>query len=351
MKQLYFALGVLCASLPGYNLLMGQRPPYPPSDLIDSIEWDYASHRQEGLGSDQWPLTWGSDDQLYAAWGDGWGWDSLGIKRSMGVTRILGSPPDLRGHDLWGMGPGQGVAKPEALIALRDTLWMFWTAGDSKYEDPSSLAYSYDFGETWVVDTLPFLPTAPPGFRVRGICQFGPGYRQAVDAYVYLYWGFNRQEALYLARVPRQALANADRYSWFAGLDADGMPRWKAFDQKRPAFYDANAYLWHIGISYHPQLKRYLLSKPHYTDKDNRETIFAPKTRMSSLGIFEAPNPWGPWRTVVYQDDFRDELVKFSYFIPTKFMHSTDHSFWLLWSGWPEYDNVNFLKGRLVLRK
>ena len=178
-----------------------QYPPYPPSEIIDSIQWHYDTQFMRGKGSDQWPLTWGSDDQLYAAWGDGWGWDSLGIKRSMGVTRILGDPSNLNGHDLWGAGPGKGHAKPEALIAVGDTLWMFWTVGDSKYEDFTSLGYSYDFGETWLLDSAQFFPEFPDGFRVRGICQFGPGYQNAADGYVYVYFGFNRQADLFLARV------------------------------------------------------------------------------------------------------------------------------------------------------
>ena len=331
--------------------IYAQSPPYPPSTAIKTIAWDYDSHIQKGQGSDQWPLTWGADGQLYAAWGDGWGWDSLGIKRSLGVTRILGSPPDLSGHDLWGAGPGKGIAKPEALIALGDTLWMFWTVGDSKYDDYTSLGYSYDFGETWLLDSLKFFPQFPNGFRVRGICQYGPGYEGAVDNFVYVYFGFNRQADLFMARVPKQAIHFAEKYEWFSGLNEDDEAQWKEFVNKTPAFHDDNAYVWHIGISYHPGLQKYLLTKPHYTPDDNRETIFPSEAHIASLGMFEAPNPWGPWKTVFYEDNFVDEYVKFSYFIPPKFISPDDHTFWLVWSGWPEYDNVSFIKGTLVVSK
>ena len=348
MHDIFYLLGILGLILSA-GVLFGQAPPYPPSDLIETISWDYDSHIKHGQGSDQWPLTWGSDDQLYAAWGDGWGWDSLGIKRSMGVTRILGNLPHLNGHDLWGTGPGSGYAKPEALIAINDTLWLFWTVGDSKYDDHSSLAYSYDFGETWLLDSSQFFPEFEDGFRVRGICQYGPGYQDATDDYVYVYFGFNRQENLYLARVSVSNFEEASAYAWFIGMNDGGEAQWGDFADRAPAFHDENAYLWHIGVSYHPGLQRYLLTKPHYAPDDNRETIFAPETHMGSLGVFEAPNPWGPWKTVFYQDNFVDEYVKFSYFIPPKFMNQTDHSFWLLWSGWPEYDQASFMKGTFIV--
>ena len=83
-----------------------------------SIDWKFDTHVQRGAGADQWPLTWADDGNLYAAWGDGWGWNKQGPKRSIGVTRISGMPPDLRGEDLWGAGPGAGFGKPEALIAF-----------------------------------------------------------------------------------------------------------------------------------------------------------------------------------------------------------------------------------------
>lgn len=58
-----------------------------------------------------------------------------------------------------------------------------------------------------------------------------------------------------------------------------------------------------------------------------------------------------PWTTVAYHDNFKDNLVKFSYFIPTKLLGRDGKTFWLAWSGWPEYDSVSFVKGELMLRE
>src|SRR5688572_28010306 len=97
-----------------------QKLPYPVGDVIKGVKWDTASRIQYGQGSDQWPMTWAADDQLYAAWGDGWGWsrEKAEPKKSIGVTRIEGMPPQLSGTDMWGAGPGSSFGKPDALIAF-----------------------------------------------------------------------------------------------------------------------------------------------------------------------------------------------------------------------------------------
>lgn len=338
-----FAALALAASL------VAQQAPYPPSDLFDAIEFDLETRRQFGLGSDQWPLTLADDGRLYAAWGDGWGWtrESDDPKRSMGVTRILATPDGLEGEDLWGVGPGSGFAKPEALVTVGRTLYLFWTSGDSRNdEDSTRLAISDDLGETWDLGADRGFPGLPPGFRVRSIAQGGPG------DHFHVYFGRNRASELYLARVPRSEIARPDAYRWFAGTDGDGEARWTPrFDEKQPAFEDPAGYIWHVGVSYAAPLGRYLLTKPHFMDDDDRVVLNAADSRVASLGVFEAPTPWGPWRTIHYADDFLDDKVKFSYFIPAPWISGDGLSFWLAFSGWPEYDNFNLIRARLKRRE
>jgi hypothetical protein len=185
--------GAMLAALLVCPCLTAGEPPYPPSQAARTIDWNYKSHLQHGLGSDQWPLTWADDDNVYTSWGDGWGWNKKGPKRSMGVTRLSGMPPDLRAEDLWGVGPGAGVAKPEALIAFDRKIYLFWTMGRSKDDKThTGLALSSDYGATWTLGKEKFLPQAPDGFRVRGIAQYGKGGQGAPDEFVYVYFGFSR---------------------------------------------------------------------------------------------------------------------------------------------------------------
>ena len=245
MRLAWLALFVLSLS--------AQQAPYPRSPY--ALGCDETTRQQYGQGSDQWPLTLGPDGHLYAAWGDGWGWtrEEDDPKRSMGVTRIASRPDGLDGEDLWGVGPGSGFAKPEALTFHGNRLYLFWTSGDSRYdEDPTRLAISDDFGQTWDLGEQRGLPV-PDGFRVRAIAQAAPG------DFFYVYFGRNRASDLFLARVPRPRLADPGAYEWFAG---EG--RWSSFDQKKPAFHDPAGYIWHVGVTYDAAIGRYLLTKPHF---------------------------------------------------------------------------------------
>ena len=327
---------------------LGAQPAPYPANAEYALEFDLDSRLQYGLGSDQWPLTLGPDGRLYAAWGDGWGWtrEAEDPKRSMGVTRIDARPDGLHGEDLWGVGPGSGFAKPEALVAVGRTLYLFWTAGDSRNDDDSTrLAISTDLGRTWDLGERRGFPDLPAGFRVRAIAQAGSG---ATDEDLYIYFGRNRASDLYLARVARERIASPREYRWFAGTEAGG-PRWtRAFDDKRPAFHDPNGYIWHVGVTFNPALGRYLLTKPHYAPGDDREAPNAADSGVAGLGVFDAPTPWGPWTTIHYQDDFLDDKVKFSYFVPESFIAGDGLTFWLAFSGWPEYDNFNLIRCRLM---
>lgn len=344
---------------PGFFLILmfisaeavAQQAPYPPSTHVESIEWNYESHLQYGQGSDQWPLTWAEDDHLYSAWGDGWGWlrEEDDAKRSIGVTRITGRPPQLSGTDTWGAGPGSSFGKPDALIAFDRKIFMFWTNGDSRFDHDSYSAISSDSGKTWKLGKDRIFDYAPAGFRVRGICQFGKGYKDAPDEYLYIYFGYNRHPDIYLARVEKQYIFNADAYEWFEYRNPDGSASWaQDFSRKSVVFHDNNAYKWHLDVSYISDMNRYLLAKPHFSEEEyeGRDSVTAP---LSGLGVFDAPTPWGPWTTVYYQDHFLDDYQKFNYVIPAKFWGGDGTSFWMVWSGWPEYDNVNFIEGRLIL--
>ena len=86
------------------NRTDASQPPYPPSPVIAGIEWaPAASLVRLSTGSDNWPLTWAADDRLYTAYGDGRGFEPfVPRKLSMGLCRVAGSPPDIRGElTLW----------------------------------------------------------------------------------------------------------------------------------------------------------------------------------------------------------------------------------------------------------
>ena len=81
--------------------------------------------------------------------------------------------------------------------------------------------------------------------------------------------------------------------------------------------------------------------------QDDREVLNAADSGVASFGLFEGETPWGPWKTIFYEDDFLDDKVKFSYFIPAPWIAGDGRAFWLAFSGWPEYDNLNLIRCRL----
>ena len=53
-----------------------RKAPYPPSPVIRGVHWaPKASIIRQARGSDNWPLTWADDDDLYTAYGDGTGFE------------------------------------------------------------------------------------------------------------------------------------------------------------------------------------------------------------------------------------------------------------------------------------
>ena len=224
---------------------------------------------------------------------------------------------------------------------------MFWTMGRSKDDKANtSTAVSSDYGVTWTLNEQKAFPEVPDGFRVRGIAQFGQGYEGAMDEFVYVYFAFSRANDFYLARVPKRRIFDAAGYEWFAGSETRGAD----FERKKPVFTDPNGYIWHIGVTFVPGLGRFLLTKPHNAPARTASLPEGDRSKTAGIGVFDAPAPWGPWTTVQYTDRFRDGLFKFTYFIPGKYADRDGKTFWLAWSGYPEYDNVNFIRGEFRSR-
>ncbi len=96
---------------------------------------------------------------------------------------------------------------------------------------------------------------------------------------------------VYLARAPKNDLfSSKDKHQFYRGLGDDGNPLWGSVDQKQPVFEDPAGVGWCMSASYVPALNRVLLCTEH--DASSQGT----------LGLFDAPTPWGPWTAVKYYD-------------------------------------------------
>jgi hypothetical protein len=328
--------GLLIASLLHDFLLFSSAtrvsaPPYPPSQIIESIVWDFDSLTRAAHGSDLFPLTWADDDNLYTAWGDGWGFSESGAKKSLGVSKVSGMPSSLNGTDLW-----SGVGKCNGgIICIDGVLYMFVTEQDewkrAKVGRSNDHGISWDFTE-WIIDE-------PGGaFASPGLLQFGKDYQGARDEYVYGYnhKGGNEIE-LFMFRVLKNQLMNRGAYEFFSGVDEEGNPSWSAdVNQKYPVFVDHNGVGWGVNAVYHPVLNRYLLTVRHDSS--------------GGWGIFDAPEPWGPWTTAAYYNNWIDSEFKFTFSFPRKWMSSDGKTMWMVFSGTGDYDAFNAIKATLTFK-
>jgi hypothetical protein len=323
-------------------------PPYPPSKVIESVVWDQKTHRHFAPGSDNWPMTWADDDQIYTAWGDGGGFGGTNKdgRVSLGIARIIGDPDNYHGINLWGgkngENPAQFKGKSYGLLSVDGLLYMaFFSQENVEPYKEGQFAVSSDRGATFRRGFKFKEPDA--AFAVCTFLNFGKDYSGARDNYVYVYAGQPLDNCVhrcigkdvFLARVKKTKIMESEFYEFFSGMDAGGEPHWSnKIADRTPVFTDRNGAGVRLGVIYNPGLKRYLMTISH----NNR----------GGLGIFDAPEPWGPWTTVAYYDEWLFGYSPSYHIAPQKWMSADGTSFVLVWSS---KDRLNTIRGRLKLRK
>lgn len=283
---------------------VAQEPPGPPSRTIKGITWHWETYQNAAIGSDLWPVTWGPDDCLYLAWGDGGGFggtDSDG-RVSMGFARIEGGPEHFQGFNVnGGKNPEHPASFPKkgktgGVVFDEGILYANINLQDGDWPDVNHvLAWSTNKGASWAKSEWLF-PKGVDNFQPARFLNFGKdgaGAPASLTGYVYLY-GLKQKaqrggsNSLYLARVPREKVRQRDAFEFFGGIDTRGQTMWnQEFTLARPIFSDANG-VAPGGMVYDPGLGCFLLTCFH--------------TGPGQLGVFEARQPWGPWSTVAYYD-------------------------------------------------
>ncbi len=318
-------------------------PPYPASPVIAGLTWEgeVIVCGRSGSG-DNWPITWVEDDLCITAWGDGPGFDgpvSRDARLTLGFARIYGNPPEVRGEDFATSvdtleGGGSSGIKASGLLMVDGVLYMFARnykpAGSDDFTN-AILAWSRDRGKNWQWANWHFADT----FGCPEFIQFGKDYEGARDGYVYVASQANDSAYGYspdivMARVPKERVAERSAYEFFAGLGQAGEPTWSADIAKRaPIFTDPHG-TQRIAITYNAPLRRYILTTSHLPPGTSA-------THTAALGIFDAPEPWGPWTTVYYSDDWSStgglNCRTYHHKFPTKWMSKDGKEMWLLYSG------------------
>ena len=322
-------------------------PPYPPSPVIESITWDFGSLIRLAPGSDLWPTTWAANDNIYASWGDGGGFggNNSDGRTSLGFARIEGPPNSFAAYNVWGGKNPENVAtfggKCAGMVSVDSILYAWINTQNSSTPD-LKLASSSDFGATWQLSAWSFTSDT---FAPSTMLNFGKDYADARDEYIYSYGGqWGNTEEVYMARVPKTQITDKNAYEYFAGLDGDGNATWTAdIWQRQPIFTDPSGQDFNMSLKtsvvYIAGLGRYILTASH--------------GGPGRLGIFDAPEAWGPWTTVAYYENwgqFGTSGEALLYSFPTKWMSADGKILWCTFSATGVLDSFNLVKATLTLK-
>ncbi len=282
-------------------------PPYPPSRVISSIEWKPVSAMTRAGVGDNYPITWADDDNLYSCWGDGTGLEPEGRYLTIGFTRIEGGPKSFRGVSIrsnvelpdtladgshtWGRAGYKGCG----MLMVGGILYLL-VRNANRAGEQSHLLWSTNYAKTWTWADWRFEEFGYPTF-----VNFGMNYMGARDQYVYLVSpdtpsAYLAADHFVLLRVLQECIKERSSYEFFCGTDAQGQPRWSSDITARSPVFTYPGHCCRSGISYNAGLKRYLwwqqITKGAIRDFDTRY--------LGGFGVYEAPEPWGPWATVYF---------------------------------------------------
>jgi hypothetical protein len=137
---------------------------------------------------------------------------------------------------------------------------------------------------------------------------------------------------------PHGQIGERFAYEFFSGFDAEHRPLWSKSIADRGAVFVHPGNCYRSGISYNAALKRYLWC----------QTLPKGDARFEGgFGIYDAPEPWGPWPTVYFTERW-DVGPGETSSIPPKWVSADGREFWLVFSG---DDHFSARKARLILAK
>jgi hypothetical protein len=227
------------------------------------------------------------------------------------------------------MGQGRSGLKGWGMLAVGDVLYL-WFGHADKRGGAAQLAWSKDYGRTWT-----FADWQLAEFGLVGFINFGRGYDGARDEFVYAYSHDGPKadvpaDQFILMRAPKERLTPRDAWEFYAGQDAAGQPRWtRDILGRAGVFRNADGCL-RSAITYHPGLRRYLwcqqIPQPA-GHADRGDTRYE-----GGFGIYDAPEPWGPWTTAFFSEKWDVGPGEHGDF-PAKWMSADGRRAWLVFSG------------------
>ncbi len=292
------------------------RAPYPPSPAIRGAVFGN-DIRRAAIDSDNWPLTWGDDDAQYTSYGDGYGFEpKLEKKLGMGFARIARGPEDFHGVNIRSDGErtGDGASSPKASgILMVDGVLYLWVRNVGN----AQLLFSKDRAKTWQWGFK-----MQTGFGSPAFLNFGRDYAGAREGFVYTYSqdgpsAYESDNGVVLARVPKTRIIERAAWEFYEGLDGEGRALWTRDVSRRGTVFAYPANCGRVDVVYDAGIRRYLMALAY--------------DHASGWGLFDAPEPWGPWTTVLHRQ--WDVPGTHGYRLPAKWISKDGLSMTLVFSG------------------
>jgi len=296
--------------------------------------------RRVRCSGDNWHMTWADNGKQYVALCDGGGWPELhGTKGKTYNTRVYlinGDPPDETFEYLPGYPDLLSEAYPNfsryygfGILALDGYIYHYLSTPNVPFTDPeprfigAKLIYSPDNGLTWrnqdgspvrwetweqrSRSNMIFFNEPGEAFSLLTVLQMGWNYEHNRDGYVYVYAPNGNVEGtmnqLVLCRVRKDRVLDRSAYEFFTSRNADGSANWTEEIAYRGVVHTfpsgwvnskTHPYAWHPSVVYNAPLGVYLMVNWGMGCAADRSWFGKP----SYLGLWTAPQPWGPWTQV-----------------------------------------------------
>ena len=153
------------------------------------------------------------------------------------------------------------------------------------------------------------------------------------------YWENN--DALLLGRVPKEQLLEREAWEFFCSEDP-GEPAWDKDERKAKPVFRYRKMTGSDHVAYNAGLGRYILGNYSFVDEELHprpiHQMGYPESHISQLTLYEAPEPWGPWK-LFYRDDDWGTYGDYQPNFPTQWMTEDGRIMYLISSGsWDDYN-------------
>lgn len=316
--------------------------------VITSVNFSFPTLRNTAPGnsviaeeSDNWPITWAWDDNQYTSFGDGKGFHNLAgnaeTRGSFGFSRISGGKGSYSAQDVFKSGenmPSSEQGKCYGMLGANGKLYAavdyYLVGGNGSREDRYhglSVISSANAGVSWTEeirwdagDWGAGAANQLTGFYSMAFVQFGQDHAKpavansaaATDAYVYALlcehdddvYEVQNPGGITLIRCLESNLESGNKAHWSycSAIDVDNVPSWSTTLTDRIMIFQdtsGNGGNDSSSMSYNEPLGRYILT----TMQNSRYTSTHPSLANTCIiGIYDAPEPWGPWHQILKQN-------------------------------------------------